>query len=123
MMQMTGPPPPAVASPDLTFTLKGLMGEFLLRSNAPDQYLKSVTLGGADITDTPREFKTGDKVTIALTSRASTLEGTVTDAKGEPSTEAGADALFRRQGLAASNSIKMCRDRRRSERALQDHRV
>jgi hypothetical protein len=87
-----GPPaqmPQAVVSPDLTFTMKGMLGEFVLRGSAPNQYLKAVTLGGEDITDTPREFKTGDRVTIVLTSRASTLEGNVTDAKSQPSTDSG----------------------------------
>ena len=82
-------PQPAVVKPDLTFTMKGLMGEFLLRTAAPNQYLKSVTMGGEDITDTPREFKAGDRVTITITSRGSTLEGNVADAAGAASTEAG----------------------------------
>jgi hypothetical protein len=82
-------PQPAIVKPDLTFTMKGLMGEFLLRTGAPNQYLKSVTLGGEDITDTPREFKAGDRVTITITSRGSTLEGNVVDAAGAASTDAG----------------------------------
>lgn len=81
-------PQPAVVAPDLTFSMRGFLGEWLLRTGAPNQYLKAVMLGGEDITDTPREFKTGDKVTIVLTSRASTLEGHVTDAAGRPVTEA-----------------------------------
>jgi len=60
----------------------------LLRSNAPNTYLKAVLLGAEDITDTPREFKTGDRVTIVMTSRAATLEGTVTDAAGKPTSDA-----------------------------------
>jgi hypothetical protein len=82
-------PQPAIVKPDLTFTMKGLMGEFLLRTGAPNQYLKSVTMGGEDITDTPREFKAGDRVTITITSRASTLEGNVVDSAGAASTDAG----------------------------------
>ena len=82
------PPPPAPVAPDLTFTLKGLMGEFLLRTSAPNNVLKSVQLGGEDITDTPREFKTGDRVTLVMTARASTVEGTVTDGAGQPVTDA-----------------------------------
>jgi hypothetical protein len=79
---------PALVKPDLTFTIKGLLGEFLLRTSMPNQYLKSVTVGSEDITDSPREFKTNDRVTISLTSRASTLEGNVTDATGAASTDA-----------------------------------
>jgi len=82
-------PQPALVKPDLTFTMKGLLGEFMLRASAPNQYLKSVTVGGQDITDSPREFKPSDRVTITLTSRASTLEGNVVDASDAPSTDAG----------------------------------
>jgi hypothetical protein len=86
-MGMPGPQS-ALVSPDMTFTMKGMMGEFLLRAGAPNQYLKSVMLGLEEVTDTPREFKNGDKVTIVMTSRASTLEGNVTDAAGKPVTDA-----------------------------------
>lgn len=82
-------PQPVVVQPDLTFTMKGLLGEYMLRTMGPSQYLKSVTVGGEDITDTPREFKTGDRVTITLTSRASTVEGNVVDATGAASVDAG----------------------------------
>lgn len=85
-------PQPALVKPDLTFTIKGLLGEFMLRPSfqvAPNHYLKSVTVGSEDITDKPREFKANDRVTITLTSRASTVEGNVTDGAGAPSTEAG----------------------------------
>ena len=82
-------PQAALVQPDLTFTLKGVVGEFLLRTGMAGAFLKSVTLGGDDITDTPREFKAGDRVTIVLTSRASTLEGNVTGATGAPAADAG----------------------------------
>jgi protocatechuate 3,4-dioxygenase beta subunit len=75
-------PQPAVVQPDLTFTLKGLIGEMLLRTGVPNVYVKSISVGADDITDTPREFKAQDRVTIVMTTRASTLEGTVSDAKG-----------------------------------------
>ena len=86
-MGMPGPQS-ALVGPDLTFTMKGMMGEFVLRAGAQGQFLKAVMMGAEDITDTPREFKTGDRVTLVLTSRASTLEGNVTDAQGKPSTDA-----------------------------------
>jgi protocatechuate 3,4-dioxygenase beta subunit len=89
--QNAGPvptPQPAAVGPDYTFTLKGMMGEFLLRANAPGQTLKAVMLGAQDITDTPREFKNGERVTLVMTSAVSAIEGTVTDAKGAPVTEA-----------------------------------
>jgi hypothetical protein len=81
-------PQPALVSPDLTFTMKGLAGELLLRSGAPNNFIKAVFLGAEDITDTPHEFKTGDRVTIVMTSRTSTVEGTVTDAAGKPTSDA-----------------------------------
>jgi hypothetical protein len=105
MMGMS-PPPAAVASPDLTFTMKGMLGEFLIRANTGMQYLKAVMLGSEDITDTPREFKTGEKVTIVLTSRASTLEGNVTDAKGGPSTDAGLMLFSEDKTAWRTNSFK-----------------
>jgi hypothetical protein len=89
--QNSGPvptPQPATVNPDYTFALKGMMGEFLLRATAPGQALKAVMLGAQDITDTPREFKNGERVTLVMTSAISTIEGTVTDAKGAPATEA-----------------------------------
>lgn len=86
-MAGTPGPPPATVTPEMTFTLRGLSGEMLLRSNGPNVYLKSVTVGGEDVTDTPHEFKNGDRVAIVLSSRASTLEGTVTDAAGKPASD------------------------------------
>jgi hypothetical protein len=83
------PPQPAVVKPDLTFTMKGLLGEFMLRASGPNQYLKSVLAGSDDITDKPREFKSNDRITITLTSRVSTVEGNVSDAAGAPMTDAG----------------------------------
>jgi Carboxypeptidase regulatory-like domain len=80
---------PVLVEPDLTFTLKGLMGEWLLRTMAPNLYVKSITVGADDITETPREFKATDRVVITLTSRASTLEGSVTDGKGTVPADTG----------------------------------
>jgi hypothetical protein len=89
------PTPQSVqVSADLTFTMKGFMGEYLIRAGGGGAiYLKSVLLGGEDITDTPHEFKSGDKVTVVMTTRASTIEGTVTDEKGDP-TNSGSLLLF-----------------------------
>jgi hypothetical protein len=105
MMGMASPNG-AVVGPDQTFTMKGMLGEFLLRASAQNQYLKSVTLGGEDITDTPREFKTGDRVTLTLTSRASTLEGDVTDAKGQPTTDAALILFSEDKAAWRMNSFK-----------------
>jgi protocatechuate 3,4-dioxygenase beta subunit len=99
-------PAPAIVTPDLTFTLKGMLGAFVLRAGAPNQFLKAVMLGAEDITDTPREFKNGERVTVILTSRASTLEGNVTDAKGQPVTEAGLILFSEDKASWRSNSIR-----------------
>jgi protocatechuate 3,4-dioxygenase beta subunit len=81
-------PPPGVVAPDLTFTMRGLHGELMLRTGGPGMYLKSVTVAGRDVTDTGYEFKNGDQVTVTMTTRASTIEGTVTDAGGKPVSDA-----------------------------------
>jgi hypothetical protein len=82
-------PPPAQVSPDMTFALKGLSGPVLLRAfGLPQTYVKTVQIGAEDISDTPHEFKSGDRVTIVLTTQASTLEGNVTDATGKPVSDA-----------------------------------
>jgi len=88
---MIGMPTPQAATvkPDLTFTMKGFMGEFLLRASAQGYYLKSVAVGAEDVTDTPREFKNGDRVTITMTARAGELQGAVTDEAGKPTDQAG----------------------------------
>jgi hypothetical protein len=84
----TPTPQPATVAPDLTFTMKGLSGELLLRGSAPNNSLKAVLVGAEDITDTPHEFKNGERVTLMFTSRASTLEGSVTDGVGKPTSDA-----------------------------------
>ena len=96
----------ALLQPDLTFTLKGVVGEYLLRAGAPGFYLKSVSIVAADITDTPHEFTSRERVTIVLTSRASTLEGAVTDAAGAPSTEVAIIVFSEDKSGWRSNSIR-----------------
>jgi protocatechuate 3,4-dioxygenase beta subunit len=106
--EIYGPrPEAAVVQPDLTFTLKGLMGEFVLRTGRPGAFLKSVLLGGEDITDVPHEFKPGDKVTIVLTSRASTLEGTLLGSSGAPTPDAGVVLFPEDKALWRANSIRV----------------
>jgi hypothetical protein len=99
-------PQAALVSPDLTFTMKGMMGEFVLRSGTQGQFLKAVMMGSDDITDAPREFKNGDRVTLVFTSRASTLEGAVTDAAGKPSMEAGVILFSEDKAAWRPNSSK-----------------
>jgi hypothetical protein len=80
--------PPAVAA-DLTFTLRRLAGELIIRPNGRvmnNWVLKAVLLGNRDITDVPTEFRAEDsgRLQVVLTTRASELSGSVTNDKGEP---------------------------------------
>lgn len=71
-----------------TFELANLTDTRLIRTNAPQGWtLKSVSLNGQDITDTPVEFPPGQAVSglqVVLTRKVSTLTGLVTDTKGKP---------------------------------------
>jgi hypothetical protein len=87
---MFGPPPTAMVEGDLTFRLDSLSGEQLIRAGAglpPKAYVKAVLLDGNDISDTLREFKSQDRVTIVVSLRGASLEGTVTDAEGAPTSD------------------------------------
>jgi protocatechuate 3,4-dioxygenase beta subunit len=87
--------------------MTGLAGEVLLRGGAPQNTLKSVQLaGGEEITDTPHAFKNGESVTIVLTSQASTVEGTVTDATGKPVTDAAVVMFSDDKNAWRSNSVR-----------------
>ena len=77
-------PQPATVTADYRFTLKGLMGEYVLRTGIANQFIKSVTVNGEDVTDAPHEFKSSDRVTITLTSSVATIEGNVTDLRDVP---------------------------------------
>jgi hypothetical protein len=71
-----------------TFELRGLTDARLFRVNAPQGWtLKSVALGGQDITDVPTELPPGQSVSgmqIVLTKKTTTLSGLVSDAAGRP---------------------------------------
>ena len=92
-----GPSPGATSAPDGTFTLNDLFGPQLVRGGvtgagagtAPAYTLKAVMLGGTDITDTPVEFKADHNrhLELVFTSRASTVEGMVTDDSGAPAND------------------------------------
>ena len=84
-----GSPEPATVTADHRFTLKGLMGEYVLRTGIQNHYIKSVTANGEDVTDVGREFKPSDRVTITMTSVVATIEGNVTDSRDVQLPEAG----------------------------------
>jgi hypothetical protein len=74
---------------DGTFELRGIAGPRIIRlQGVPTGWaLKSVTIEGADVTDTGFEFKPGNNVTgvaITLTNRLTEISGTVRDSRGQP---------------------------------------
>ena len=98
-------PPPATVGSDGTFTLKGLMGEYTLRASIPNQFTRKISLNGQDITDAGREFKSGDRVTITVTSRASTVEGNVSATRDGELSEAGIILFSEDKGAWRLNSM------------------
>lgn len=84
-----GSPEPGTVTTDYRFTLKGLLGEYVLRTGIQNEYMKSVTVNGEDVTDVGREFKASDRVTITMTSVVATIEGNVTDTRDVQLPEAG----------------------------------
>ncbi len=83
-------PAAATVQQDGSFTMKGLMGEYMLRISPlqPSWYVKSITAGTDDVLDSAHAFKQGDDVTVVISTRAATLDGTVTDEKGQPAENA-----------------------------------
>jgi hypothetical protein len=74
---------------------------------APNLYVKSVALdGGDEVTDTPHEFKTNDRVVMTVTSRASTVEGTVTDSKGGVAADTGIIVFSEERGAWRFSSTR-----------------
>jgi len=99
-------PQGAIVTPDLTFTMRGMFGDLLLRSGGPNMYLKSVIVGGQDITDTPHTFKNGEQVIVVMTTRASTVEGVVSDAVGKPVTDAAIMVFSEDKAAWRPNSVR-----------------
>jgi hypothetical protein len=78
---------PVSPAEDGTFELTGVRGPVLLAATGMRLALKSVTHGAEDLTAKPIEFKGTERtsnVTIVLTYDVGTLEGMVTDERGEP---------------------------------------
>jgi len=78
---------------DGTFTIEGVpAGLHTIRPQNPPRgwVLQSVVAGGRDITDTPVELRSGQKLTnvvVTFTDKLSQLTGTITNAQGTPITE------------------------------------
>jgi hypothetical protein len=90
-----GPNPNARVDKDGNFTLDGVSaGPHLIRSNGGGALrgwsLKSVTIAGRDVTDTPIEVRSGQRianVTLTFIDRITEVDGAVTDEQGMPVTE------------------------------------
>ncbi len=91
--QGIGGPGQSRVEKDGTFSIDGVApGPHLIRpqNQIVGWVLKSVTVGGRDITDTPVDLRSGQKLTnvvVTFTDRISQLSGTVTNAQGTPMTE------------------------------------
>jgi hypothetical protein len=77
---------------DWTFSLRNIVDPIVIRAAAPQGWtLKSVTLNGQDITDTPMEFPPGQPVSgvqVVLTRKIGSVSGLVTDTRGNPALDA-----------------------------------
>jgi hypothetical protein len=79
---------------DWSFELSGLSDRRMLMvslAESPDWGLKSITLNGTDVTDTPLEFVPGQLVEglhIVLTRKRTELSGNILDANSRPDTDA-----------------------------------
>jgi uncharacterized protein (DUF2141 family) len=90
-----GPNPNARVDKNGAFTLDGVSaGPHVIRPNGGAALrgwaLKSVTMGGRDITDTPidvRSNQRSDNITLTFTDRLTEIDGTVTDDQSVPVTE------------------------------------
>jgi hypothetical protein len=78
---------------DGNFSIEGVpAGMHLIRpqNQVRGWVLKSVTSGARDVTDTPFELRSGQKITnvvVTFTDQISQLTGTITNAQGNPVTE------------------------------------
>lgn len=87
MMSMSGTPDNGLVNANGQFEIKGLNGKGTFRPISTTWGIKSVTLEGTDITDTPYDFKAGTRVTgleITITNTQTTLSGSVKTPTGEP---------------------------------------
>jgi hypothetical protein len=88
-----GPAPSPRVNKDGTFTIDGVTaGGHLIRANGGLRgwALKSVTVDGRDVTDTPFTVRSGQKtgnIVVTFTDKVSEINGSVTDNGGNPMTE------------------------------------
>ena len=90
-----GPAPNPRVSKDGTFTIDGVsVGQHLLRVNGGGGLrgwnLKTVTVDGRDVTDTPMDIRSGQRISnivMTMSDKVNEINGTVTNAQGTPLTE------------------------------------
>jgi hypothetical protein len=79
---------PARVADDWSFSLRNVNDAVLIRATLPQGWsLKSVTVNGQDVTDTPTEFPPGQAIggmQIVLAKKVSALSGQITDGRGNP---------------------------------------
>jgi hypothetical protein len=76
---------PADVDDEGSFVFPAYAGAHLLRpvgAAMRGRSLKAILCNGADVTDVPKEFSASDRVEVAVTSRISLLQGTVTTSSG-----------------------------------------
>ena len=89
----SGPQPNARLNKDGTFTLSGVpAGPHLIRpaGNSRGWSLKSVTVSGRDVTDTPIELRSGETlggIAVTFTDKVNEISGTVLNDQGAPGSE------------------------------------
>jgi hypothetical protein len=91
----TGPTSNPRVNKDGTFTIDGVsVGGHLIRPNGGGGLrgwtLKSVTVDGRDVTDTPIAVRSGQKIrniTLTFSDKTSEINGSITDAQGNAVTE------------------------------------
>jgi protocatechuate 3,4-dioxygenase beta subunit len=82
-----GGPSPMTVKDDWTFEVKAMSGlRVVLASARPNWLVKRVTLAGQDVTDTPLDLREHDvnDVEILMTTKATTVTGTVTGPDDKP---------------------------------------
>ncbi len=71
--------------------MTGVWGKVFIRGRVPaGWYIKSITVNGTDVIDTPLEVKPGEElsgVEVTLTRQMASLTGRVTNAKGQPTSD------------------------------------
>ena len=90
-----GPTPNPRVNQDGTFTIDGVsVGQHLIRTNGGGGLrgwnLKTVTVNGRDVTDTPIDVGSGQRISnivMTFTDKVNEINGTVTDAQGTAVTE------------------------------------